>query len=62
MQALGGSPLVERVTTKFDDWPLELSLHLTGAEAQKVQAFIHSYHNLFLAFKILKGIKPIHIS
>ena len=28
-----GSPLVERETIKFDDWPLEIGLHFTGVEA-----------------------------
>ena len=27
-------PLVEKETTKFDDWPLELGPHFTGAEAR----------------------------
>ena len=31
----GGSPLVERETTKLDNWPLELGPHLTTAETQK---------------------------
>ena len=56
--ALGGSPLKERETTMFDDWPLELGPHLIDAEARKVRAFIRSYHRCFyLAFKILKVIK-----
>ena len=55
---------MEKKTIKFDDWPLELCLHLTGAEAWKIQAFIHSYRRCF-AFSLqdLKGYKekPIHI-
>jgi hypothetical protein len=57
-------PLVERETTEFDDWPLELGPHLTGAEARKVRAFIRSYRRCF-AFSLqdLEGYKrkPIHI-
>ena len=60
----GGSPLVERETTKFDNWSLELGLHLTSVEARKVRAFIRSYRSCF-AFSLhdLKGYKgkPIHI-
>ena len=55
---------MERETTKFDDWPLELGPHLTGVEVQKVRAFIRSYRRCFaLSLHILecyKG-KPIHI-
>ena len=55
---------MEWETTKFDDWPLELGPHLTGAEARKVQAFIYSYHRCF-AFSLqdLEGYKEksIHI-
>ena len=40
MPVLGGFPLVEKETKKPDGWLLELGLHLTGAEAQKVQTFI----------------------
>jgi hypothetical protein len=57
-------PLVERETTEFDDWPLELGPHLTGVEARKIRAFIRSYHRCF-AFSLqdLEGYKrkPIHI-
>ena len=64
MLAPGGSLLVEKETTKFDDWPLELGPHLTGAEARKVRAFIRSYRRCF-AFSLqdLEGYKgkPIHI-
>ena len=43
----GGFPLVKRETTKFDDWPLELGPHLTGANVRKVRAFIRSYYRYF---------------
>ena len=64
MPILGGSPLVERETTKFEDWPLELGPHLTGAEAQKIRAFICLYYKCFVfSLQDLKGYeaKPIHI-
>ena len=48
MPTLDGSPLVKRETTKFDDWPLALGFHLTGAEARKVRAFIRMYHRYFI--------------
>ena len=55
---------MEKETTEFDDWPLELGPHLTGAEARKVRAFIRSYRRCF-AFSLqdLEGYKgkPIHI-
>ena len=64
MPTPGGSPLVDREITEFDDWPLELGPHLTCVEAQKIQAFIHSYRRCF-AFSLqdLEGYKekPIHI-
>ena len=64
MPASGSSPLVERETTEFDDWPLELGPRLTVAEARKVRAFIRSYCRCF-AFSLqdLEGYKgkPIHI-
>ena len=59
-----GSPTVEKETTEFDDWPLDLGSHLTGAEARRVQAFIRAYRSCF-AFSLddLEGYKgkPIHI-
>ena len=64
MLAPGGSLLVEKETTKFDDWPLELGPHLTGAEARKVRAFIRSYRRCFVfSLQDLEGYKgkPIHI-
>ena len=64
MPTSGGAPLVERGTTKFDDWPLELGPHLTCVEARKVRAFIRLYCRCF-AFSVqdLEGYKgkPIHI-
>jgi hypothetical protein len=52
---------VERETTEFDDWPLELGPHLIGVEARKVRAFIaRTVGVLLLAFMILKVIKEIH--
>jgi hypothetical protein len=51
-------------TTEFDDWPLELGLHLTGAEARNVRAFIRSYRRCFsFSLQDLGGYKgkPIHI-
>ena len=64
MPAPCGFLLVERETTKFDDWPLELGPHVIGIEAWKVRAFIRSYRRCF-AFSLqdLKGYKnkPIHI-
>ena len=55
---------MEREATEFNNWPLELGPHLTGAEAQKVRVFIRSYCRCF-AFSLhdLKGYKgkPIHI-
>ena len=55
---------MERKTTKFDVWPLELGPHPTSAEAWKVRAFIRSYRRCF-AFSLqdLEGYKgkPIHI-
>ena len=64
MPTLDGSPLVERKTTKFYNWPLELGLHLTGTETWKVRAFIRSKRRCF-AFSLqnletYKG-QPIHI-
>ena len=47
MPALGGSPLLEKETTKFDDWPLELGPHLTSVEVRKVRTFIRSYRRCF---------------
>ena len=55
---------MERETTKFDDWPLELSPHLTGVDAWKVQAFIRLYRRCFdFSLQDLEGYKekPIHI-
>ena len=43
-----GSPLVERETTYFGDWPLELGSRLTGAEARKIRAFIRLYRRCFV--------------
>lgn len=64
MPACSGAPLVKKETTEFDDWPLELGPHLTGAEARRVRAFIRSYRSCF-AFSLedLEGYrgKPIHI-
>ena len=60
----GGSPLVKRETTKFDNWPLELSPHLSGTEAQKIRAFIRSYRRCFsFSLHDLEGYKgkSIHI-
>ena len=55
---------MEKETTEFDGWPLEMEPHLTGAEARKVRAFIRSYRTCF-AFSLhdLEGYKgkPIHI-
>lgn len=64
MPASSGSPLVEKKTTEFDDWPLQLGLHIIGAETQKVRAFIRSYCRCFVfSLKDLEGYreKPIHI-
>jgi hypothetical protein len=47
MPASGGSPLVEMETTELDDWTLKLGFYLTGAEAQKVRAFIRLYRRCF---------------
>ena len=58
------SSLVERETTKFDDWSLELGPHLTSVEIQRVRAFICSYHGCFIcSLQDSEGykIKPIHI-
>ena len=56
--------MVEKETTEFDDWPLELGPYLTGAEARRIRAFIRSYRSCF-AFSLqdLEGYrgKPIHI-
>ena len=64
MPALSGSPMVEKESTEFDDWPLDIGPHLTGAEARRVRAFIRSYRSCF-AFSLqdLEGYtgKPIHI-
>ena len=64
MPVHGESSSVEKETTEFDDWPLELGPHLTGAEARRVRAFIRSYRGCF-AFSLqdLEGYrgKPIHI-
>ena len=64
MPACSGTPLVKVETTEFDNWPLELGPHLTGAEAQRVRAFICTYRGCF-AFSLedLEGYKgkPIHI-
>lgn len=38
---------MERETTKFDDWPVELGPHLTGVEVPKIQTFICSYRRYF---------------
>ena len=55
---------MERETTKFDDWPLELGHHLIGAETQKIRVFICSCR-MYFSFSIqgLEGYKekPIHI-
>jgi hypothetical protein len=45
--APSGNPSMEKETTKFDDWPIEVGPKLTGAEARKVRAFIRSYRNCF---------------
>ena len=49
---------MERETTKFDNWQLDLGLHLTGVEVRKVRLFICSYRNCF-AFNLqdLEGYK-----
>ena len=47
MPVRGGSSTVEKETTEFDDWPLEMGPHLTDAEALKVRAFIRSYRTCF---------------
>ena len=64
MPAHSSSLLVEEETTEFDDWPLDLELHLTSVEARRVRAFIRSYYSCF-AFSLhdLEGYKgkPIHI-
>ena len=64
MPVRGGSSTVEKETTEFDDWPLEMGPHLTDVEARKVQAFIRSHRTCF-AFSLhdLEGYKgkPIHI-
>jgi hypothetical protein len=55
---------VERETTKFDDWPLELGPHFTRNEARNVRAFIRSYCRCFsFSLQDLEGYKgkPIHI-
>ena len=55
---------MEKEITKFDDWPLELGLHLTSVEAQRVQAIICSYHRCFVFnLQDFEGYneKPIHI-
>ena len=55
---------MEKETTEFDDWPIDVGPKLTGAEARKVRAFIRSYRNCF-AFSLhdLEGYKgkPIRI-
>jgi hypothetical protein len=64
MPTSGGSCLVERETTKLDDWPLEIGPHLTSDEARKVQMFICLYRRCFaLSLQDLEGYKrnPIHI-
>lgn len=49
---------MDKETTKFDDWPLELGPHLTDAEAQTVLAFSRLYWRCFtLFFKILEATK-----
>ena len=64
MPASSGALLVKMETTEFDDWPLELGPHLTGAKARRVRAFICAYCGCF-AFSLvgLEGYKakPIHI-
>ena len=64
MPTSGGSPLVKKETTKFDDWPLDLGPHFTSAKIRKVQTIIHSYRSCF-AFSLqdLEGYKgkSIHI-
>ena len=64
MPGSGGSLSVERETTKFDDWPLELCPHIIGIEVWKVRAFIRSYRRCFIFnLQDLEGYKgkPIHI-
>lgn len=39
--------MMEKETTKFDDWPLDLGPHLTRAEGRSVQAFIRLYRSYF---------------
>ena len=55
---------MERESTKFDDWPLELGPHLIGAETWKIRVFIRLYRRCF-AFSLqdLEGYKgkPTHI-
>ena len=64
MLAPSGNPSIEKETTEFDDWPIEVGPKLTGAEARKVRAFIRSYRNCF-AFSLhdLEGYKgkPVRI-
>ena len=49
---------MKRITTKFDDWPLELGPHLPGAKAVKVRVFIHSYRTCFVfSVHIFEGYK-----
>ena len=49
---------MEKDTIEFDDWPLELGPHLSGAEARKVRVFIRLYRRCF-AFSLqdLEGYK-----
>jgi hypothetical protein len=60
--APSGNPSMKKETTKFDDWPIEVEPKLTGAEVQKIRAFIRSYRNYF-AFSLqdLEGYKGKHV-
>ena len=48
MLAPNGNPSMKKETTEFDNWPIEVGPKFTGAEAQKVRAFIRSYRNCFV--------------
>ena len=58
MLVSGCFPLVEKKSSYFDKWPLELGSHVSGAEALKVRVFIHSSCRCF-AFSLqdLEGYK-----
>jgi len=62
MPVPNGDLLVKKEIIEFDNCPLELGPDLTDAKAQRVWAFICSYHSGFVfSLQDLEGYKGKHV-